>query len=384
MIASPLRLSRDRIVLYGTLLTAACLMQVRFVVAQGFGDWSAFWAAGSTVGTADLLDPHRHAAWQLAHHVLTTIFPYLPGYAWVLLPVRPLSLGAGYALNFALMILATALSAAIAARVYRLSFGLAAALSFAWAPTIAAMATGQNAPLGLLLETIAIAALASDSWVVCGLATGLLLYKLPYALPLLVLLAVRGHWRALALAAACAGAWFVASAAATVWDWQWPMHYVDALRTYTGPDAHYNAIKAVSIPQLLLRAGVSVRAAMLAGTALFVLCLPLLRRGPVLAAASLTPLLGLALGPHTLPYDLAVVLPAIFYAATRLEEPLRTRLLCAIYLLAPFWLLSGVLRFDVLAVICQGLLVLWLMKGLHEPASGRHLRIAHTGNRRQA
>lgn len=384
MNANPLRLSRDRIVLYGTLIAAACLMQVRFVVAQGFGDWSAFWAAGSTVGTRDLLDPHRHATWQLAHHLLTTIFPYLPAYAWFLLPARPLSLAAGYALNFALMLLATLAAAAIAARIYKFSFGVSAALSLSWAPTIAAMATGQNAPLGLLLELLAIAGLLSNSSIACGLAVGALLYKLPYALPFVALLAVRGNWRALAVVAACAGSWFVAGVAATAWDWQWPMHYAAALRAYAGPDALYNAVKAVSIPQLLLRSGASGGAAMLAGAALFIGALPLLRRAPVLAAASLTPLLGLALGPHTLPYDLALALPAIFYASTALEEPLRTRIVCAMYLLAPLWLLSGVLGFDVLAIVCQGLLLLWLIKGLHESTPGRHLRIAHTGNRSEA
>jgi hypothetical protein len=382
--ASPLRLSYDRIVLYGTLIALLCAIQVRFVVAQRFGDWSAFWAAGATAGTHDLLDPRRHAAWQLGHHLLTTVFPYLPGFAWLFAPAQPLSQAAGYALNFAAMLLVTICAALIAARVYRLSRGVAVALSLAWAPVVAAMATGQNAPLGLLLEIIAIAGLVADSWAACGLAVGLLLYKLSYALPLIALLAVRRNWRALAIVAGCAFLWYVASAAATAWDWQWPLHYVDALRVYAGPDAQFNADKAVSIPQLLARAGVAQGASMLAGAAMFALCLPLLRRWSAAASASFTPLLGLAFGPHTLPYDLTLALPAIFYASTRFEEPLRTRLICAIYVLAPLWLLSGILHFDVLAAICEGMLVFWLIHRPHEPAFSRHLRIAHTGNRSEA
>lgn len=381
---NPLRLSRDRVFMYGTLLAAACLVQVRFVVAQGFGDWSSFWAAGSTVGTADLLDPKRHAAWQTAHHLLTTIFPYLPGAAWFLLPVKPLSLGAGYALNFVLMAAAAGAAALIAARVYHLARWFAVVLSFAWAPSIAALATGQNSALGLLLAMTAVAALIADSWLVSGLAAGLLLYKLPYALPFIALLVARRNGRALAVVGVCAAAWYLGGVTATAGDWHWPGHYLDALRAYTGPDARYNAVKAIGVPQLLLRAGVSQAAGMLAGAVLFVLSLPLLARSTVLAAASFTPLLGLALGPHTLPYDLALALPAIYYLATHLREPLRTRFVCAAYGLAPLWLLSAVLRFDVLAVICEGMLLLWLITSLHESAPEYDIRIADTANRGQA
>lgn len=384
MTSSPLRLSRDRIVLYGTLLALLCAVQVRFVAAQGYGDWSAFWAAGSTAGTGDLVDPRRHAAWQLGHHLLTTMFPYLPGFAWLYVPTRPLSLAAGYAVNFAVMAIASVGAAFIAARLYRLSRGVAVALSLAWAPVIAAMATGQNAALGLLLEMTAISALVADSWAACGIAVGLLLYKLLYALPLLALLAVRRNWRALGVVAGCAMLWYLASAAAAAWDWQWPAHYLQGLRAYAGPDARFNAVKAISIPQLLFRAGAPLSAGVLAGAVLFLTCLPLLQRRSVLAAASFAPLLGLAFGPHTLPYDLALALPGILYATTHFEEPLRTRAICAVYVLAPLWLLSGILRFDVLAVICEGILILWIIQRPHESTFVRHLRIAHTRNRSEA
>lgn len=384
MIRSPLRVSRERIFLYGALLTAACLAQVRFAVAQGYGDWSAFWAAACTVGTRDLLDPARHAHWQVAHHLLTTIFPYLPGAAWFLLPAKPLSPAAGYAVNFVLMAAATAAAAFIAARIYKISRSVSAMFAFAWAPVIAAFATGQNAPLGLLLAMMAIAGLVADSWLTCGVAVSLMLYKLPYAIPFIALLAVRRNGRALAVVAIGAGLWYVGSAAATAWDWHWAVGYAAALRSYAGPDAQFNAVKAISVPQLLSRAGLPAAAAMLAGAALFAAFLPWLSRLPILGAGSLAPLLGVAFGPHTLPYDLALALPAVYYLATHLEEPLRTRFTCAIYVLAPFWLLSGVLRFDVLAVICEGMLLVWLMKGFHESASSRHLRIPDTGNRSEA
>jgi hypothetical protein len=211
-----------------------------------------------------------------------------------------------------------------------------------------------------------------------------LLYKLPYALPFVALLAVRRNGRALLMVAACAVLWYFASVAATAGDWHWPAHYVSALQGYAAADARFNAEKAAGLPLLLLRAGVPQFTAMLCGAALFALALPLLARMPALEAASFTPLIGLAAGPHTLPYDLALILPALWYLMTHLTEPLRTRAVCTIYVLAPLWLLSGVVHFDVLALICEGLALAWLLKGLSESTFGANLNIADPRNRSKA
>lgn len=384
MTANPLRISRERSLLYGGALTALCLLQVRFVIAQRFGDWGAFWAAGATAGTRDLLAPHRHATWLVHHHLLATIFPYLPGAAWLLWPIKGASLALGYAVNFAVMALAAAAAANLASRVYGIARGLAAVYAFAWAPVVAALATGQNSPLGLLLAMFAIGALLADSWLGCGLAVGALLYKVHYALPFIVLLAVRRNLRALAVVAACAAVWYFASVAATAGDWQWPAHYVEAVRGYAAADARFNAVKAISIPHLLLRAGMPQLAAMICGAVVFLVGVPLLARAPLLEAASFAPLLGLAALPHTLPYDLALMLPALYYLITHAKEPIRTRGIIAIYVIAPLWLFSGILRFDVLAVVCDGLALIWLVKGLHESASRTDIRIADSRNRSEA
>ncbi|HKU67724.1 MAG TPA: glycosyltransferase 87 family protein [Candidatus Baltobacteraceae bacterium] len=384
MNAHPLLLSRERTFIYGGLLAAICLLQVKLVVAQGFGDWSAFWAAGATAGTRDLLDPQRHNAWMLHHHLLSTIFPYLPGAAWLLLPIKSAPLALGYAVNFAVMAALTIAGALLASKVYRIARGLCVLFAFAWAPAIAALATGQNSPLGFLLVMIAIAGIAADSWGVAGVAVGVLLYKLPYALPMVALLLLRRNWRALSIVALCGAVWYAASAAATAGDWHWPLHYADALRGYAGADARFNAMKAIGIPELLTRAGVPQGASILCGAALFLASLPALMRRSKLEAASFVPLLGLAFGPHTLPYDLALMLPALYYLMTHAPEPLRTRAVCAIYLVAPLWLLSGIIRFDVLAVVCDGLALVWLVKGVHESTAGPYIRIADPGNRSEA
>jgi Glycosyltransferase family 87 len=370
--------------MYGVLLIAICLVQVRFVVAQGFGDWSSFWSAAATVGTPDLLDPHRHILWQRLHHIPTTIFPYLPATAWLLLPFKFVPLGVGYALNFVVMAAATIAAGIIASRIYRVQGSIASILLFAWAPVIAALSTAQNSPIGMLLEFAAILGIVGNSAAIAGLAVGLLLYKVTYAAPFVVFFLVRRNMRALVIVVLCAALWYLLSVAATAGDWGWPSRYVAALQGYFGPDARYNAAKAISVPSLLMRFDISGTVAILLGLALFGLAVPLLIRMPLLEAASFTPLAALAASPHVLPYDLALAAPALFYIMTHTAEPFRTRLVCAVYVIAPLWLLSGVLHFDILAIVCDGLAVAWIAKGYNESTSGTHFDIADPRDRSKA
>lgn len=348
-------------IFYAAVLCVLCLLQVRFVVAQQYGDWSAFWAAGATAGTHDLLDPRAHARWQHTHNVPSTIFPYLPGAAWLLAPLKHASLALGYAINFALMTIAGIASAVIAARAYRMPRELTLALTFGWAPAIASLATGQNSMLLLLLVMCGAWGMSAQSWLLTGLAAGALLYKPLYALPFLAMLIVQRNWRALGIAAVCAVIWYVVSALATAGDWMWPQHYAAAIRGYAIADAQGNAVKAISLPQLALRLHVSPLIAYVGGAALFFAVVALTVRMPKLQAVGLTMLAALALGPHTLPYDLTLMLPAVFCFMHTAADPLRTRTIVAMFLIAPFWLLSGVIRFDVLAVLCTGFLGLLLV-----------------------
>lgn len=357
----PLALSRERIVLYASVLLLLCLAQIRLVAAQRYGDWSAFWAAGSTAGTLQLLDPHLHADWQFAHHLEMTPFVYLPGAAWFFVPFKGLSLAAGYAINAALMFVVLICSGFLCARIYAMPKWFAVLAVLAWAPAIAGVATGQIAAIGLLLTLLVILGVVEDMPLLAGLAAGLLLYKPPYALPLLLLLLVRREWRALAVAAACAVVWYALSVLATAGDYAWPVHYARALQSYFGPDFAYNGAKAVSIPGLLLRAHAPVWLASLAGAAVLAAAIPLVRRRPALESASMIVLAGLVANPHTWPYDVALALPALFYLMTHLPARRRTVAMCAVYLLAPLWFFTPVFHFDVLAIICIGIAGYWLV-----------------------
>lgn len=358
----PLAEQRDRAILYGGALLLLCLAQIRLVAAQKYGDWTAFWSAGWTAGTGQLLNPHRHADWQHAHHLDMTPFVYLPGTAWAFLPFRHVSIPAGYAINAALMFALLVWAGVIAARVYALPKWFSVLAVLAWAPAIAGVATGQISPLGLLLTLAFIAALTRGSPFGAGLAAGALLYKPPYAIPLLVLLLARREWRALAVSAVCAALWYALSVAATAGDFSWPAHYVATLQSYFAPDFAYNGAKAVSIPGLLLRAHAPVWLAAGAGAAILVAGAVLTARRPVLEAASIMPLVGLLANPHTWPYDVVLALPALFFLMTHAPPDRRMWIVYGSYIIAPLWFFSFVFHFDVLAIVCVAIAAYWLVK----------------------
>jgi hypothetical protein len=349
-----LRIGRDRVRLYGVGLALIGLSQLRFVSSVGhYWDWVDFYVAGAMAGTRALLDPAAHAAWGAAHHLPVTAFAYMPGFAWALAPAAHLSIPWGFALNAVLMSGLAVAAATLAARAYSLDRAQTFYMTIGWAPVTAAIVTGQNSPLALVLSLVAIDGLVSDGAWQVGLAVGALAYKPTYALAFGLLLLIYKKWKAVAIVAACGAVWYAMSASAAGGDWMWPRPYLQSLAEYVGPDFAYNRYKAVSVPGVLMLAGVSSNVAFGIGMVLLVGALVWLRvRGiGVTQAASLTGAIAVATSPHAWPYDAAIALPALFWVASNGEEPGRTRGIVVAYAIAPLWLASHALGFDPFAVV---------------------------------
>ena len=347
---SPLRIGNERVRLYGVGLFLIGLAQLRVVASEGhFWDWPDFQIAGLTVGTRALLDPVARAAWGTAHNAATTAFAYMPGYAWLLyLPAR-LPIAWGFALNAIAMLAVCVVAAGVAARVYSIDRRFALLAILAWAPTTAAILTGQNSPIGLLLWLSATLALVCQRDAAAGLFAGLLLYKPTYAIPVGLLLLFRRNWTAIGVAGLCGLVWYATSALAAANDWLWPSMYLKSLGGYVGPDFAYNAPKAVSLPGLLMRVGVSSNGAFAIGMLLLILAAWRVRNRPIVEAMSAMAIVGVATSPHAWPYDAVLALPALLWLVATIAEPWRTRWVIAAYALAPSWLLSHLLGVDLLA-----------------------------------
>jgi hypothetical protein len=320
-------------------------------IEHGGGDWRVFVAAGSLAGSHALLDPPQ--AWQS--------FFYLPGAAWALVPFARLPAGVSFVTNAVLMLACAAAAGVVASRTYALPRAPAIVIFALWSPVVyAAAIIGQNAPFGLLLAQLSIAGMATRSVALTAIPIGLLLYKPTYAAPLIALLVLRGRMRELAVAGAIGVGWYVLGVAATGGDWGWLAAWLRLVARYANGDFAVNGAFAVSLPGLLVRAGAGVWLAAAVATLLAVPAAIALRRATPVEAGSAACLVGLALSPHAWAYDVALALPMIGFTAGTLSEPVRTRFLLAVALVAPLFFLSPALHFDPLAAIVVGGTLAWL------------------------
>ncbi len=359
---SPLRIAWPRLRLWAIGLFLIGLTPVVGAFVNDFHDWPAFWSAGATVGTADLVPADAHIAWQTAHGLPIAFWPYPAGTAWLFAPFALLPLGVSFVVFGALM-LACAVGAGISgARAFGLqrSWGILAVLAFA--PVTASIVIGQNGPLGLLLATIAIAGLAAERTLQPGLAVGALLFKPTWALPLAALLLLRGRWASLSVVGMAVVAWYLAGVAAAGGDWAWPSVWLAGLGDYIASDYSSNADKAVSFPGLVARLPVPPWVPIAAGIVLVAASIPRLLRAPIAEAAAGACLLGVAVSPHAWGYDAVLIVPWLLWALSSrgLAEPWKTRIIAATYLVGPLWLFSRQTAISVLAVVVIGLTVLWI------------------------
>jgi len=357
------RLTLERAWLYGTILALVGLVPLVtiphfFAITAYHEDWGNFWSGGATVGTPALLDPRMHEAWQIAHGMRPQVFSYPPAVAWLYAPFARLAPLPSFFLEQALMLGVSVVAALLAARIYRFQVSFAIAVTLAWAPLLISIVVGQSTAIALTLTLLAILGLKEKRWLLAGIAVGALLYKPTDSVALVTLLILRGRWRSVAVVGACAALWYIASALATSGNWSWPAQYLELIHGYYHADFAANAIKSVSLPTLALYMGLPQPSAILAGAALFFACAILLYRRPVFEAASMTPLVTLAVSPHAWPYDVGLLLPSICYLLHVGHEPWRTRIVAITYVIA----VLPLMHFDPLAIIVLGGTALWFLQ----------------------
>ncbi|HEY0393910.1 MAG TPA: glycosyltransferase 87 family protein [Candidatus Elarobacter sp.] len=344
-------------------IASACVWSVQ----HGGGDWRVFAAAGARAGTPALIDAPE--AWQA--------FFYLPGAAWALTAVARIPLAASFALNAVVMLACAAVAGLIAARVYGLRRADAVATFLLWPPVVyAAAIAGQNAPLGVLLAQLAVAGFAARSVVLTAVPVGLLLYKPTYALPFVALLVLRRSVRELSVVAAVGAAWYAASVAATGGDWAWPLAWCRLIARFAAGDIAHNAPFAIGLPGVLAHAGASTVPIAAVVVCVTVACAAAFRRVGATEAAGAACLAGLALSPHAWAYDAVLALPMIACVTARLGERRRTRLLLALWLVAPLFFLSPLLGFDPLALVVSGGTLAWLAWRLLGPSAALTLPVS--------
>lgn len=360
----PFSLPPRRVRLYGVAIAVMGLVPIDTALVNGGADWPAFWSAGATVGTSDLVDPARHIAWQAAHGVAMVDWPYPPAVAYLFAPLTLVPIWLGFVIHAAIMLGLVGLAGLLAARIFDLSPDLAVLVAFAWTPSTAGAVIGQNAALALFLALWAIDALRRDEPWEAGLACGLMMYKPTLALPLIGLLVLRSQWRALLVAGGVIAVGYLISVPAAAGDWYWPVAWWNGLQPWLANDLVGNANKAVSIPGVVGRLpGLPPWVPNLIAAAIVLLSLRGLRRAPIREAAAAACLLALAIGPRVWAYEAALMLPILAWAiAGGLREPWRTRLIFAALPMGLLWLVSAYTVVSGVAVIVAVATAMWLWR----------------------
>jgi len=112
-------------------------------------------------------------------------------------------------------------------------------------PALTAIGGGQNAALSVLTLAIVWWALRQNREVVAGVAAGLLAFRPQYALPLIGLMLLARHWRAVAAAiATIAATW---SGTAIMLGAGWLPTWLDAVVPFVEQDAEVNASNSISM-----------------------------------------------------------------------------------------------------------------------------------------
>jgi hypothetical protein len=361
-IESPLRIGWPRLRLWAIGLFLIGLAPVIGAFVYDFHDWPAFWSAGATVGTADLVPAEAHIAWQRARDLPAAFWPYPAGTAWLFAPLAAMPLGASFVVWGAVMLACAAAAGVVGARTFGLdrTVGILAVLAFA--PVTASIVIGQNGPLGVLLAMVAIAALAAERTIVPGLAVGALLFKPTWGLPLAGLLLLRRRWASLAIVGLAILGWYLVGVAAAAGDLGWPMAWLAGLADYIAADYAANADKAASLPGLVARLPVPPWVPIAVAVLLVAVAIPRLIRAPIAEAGAGACLVGVAASPHAWGYDAALIVPWLLWAMSDrgLAEPWKTRIIVATYLAGPLWLFSRQTGVSVISIVVLGLTIVWL------------------------
>lgn len=215
------------------------------------GDFPAFFAAGSIVLDGDIDQLYEAERQELAQEELGIdgylAFAYPPHVAAAYSPLSALGYRTAYALHTAIM------AGAIFASVYLLGTFITSVRRWRWQilagaltffPVLTAVGGGQNAAMSVLTLAVVWWALRQDREVIAGVAAGLLAFRPQYALPLIGLMLLARHWRAVGAAAVTIAATW--GATAVMLDVGWLPEWLDAVVPFVERDAEVNASNSIS------------------------------------------------------------------------------------------------------------------------------------------
>jgi alpha-1,2-mannosyltransferase len=371
-----------RLTLYPRLILIAIAAAFVIVITAGSGsdtatgrvggDFPAFYSAGTIVaeGNIDgLYEPAVQAAAQidlLGGEDGFIMYPYAPYVAGAYSAFSGLPYRTAYVIHTALMVAALVGALILIRPMISLLdrwFSLILGATATAYPIFVGTSGGQNTALTLLLLAAIWRALAEDHEEWAGAAVALLLFRPQYALPMLGLLFLGRHWRA--VGTACIGATIVYAINAAMAGPGWISTWITGVRPLLKADAEVNAVNEIA-PVGFLHAvlGADSTMAMIVGGAISVgigLALSWLwgkQRLDLDSRFAVTAAGLMLLGFHTIYYDSSLALFAVLIMLDRQLIDVRTTM--AIWVVGLIQLFKEPLGMSPLAPVVLALFALIL------------------------
>lgn len=330
-----------RLMTYPRLFLAVVAVAFLIVVASGRGsttvggrvggDYPAFYSAGSLVADGrvdDLFSPVAQSAEQvdlLGSSEGFFAFAYAPHVAVVYAPLSLLPYRVSYVVHTALML--TALVAALAlirpmVGILDRRFTLVVALAIGFYPMFMAIGGGQNTAVTVLLLSWIWRSLEDDHEANAGIAVALLIFRPQYAIPMIGLLLVSRHLRAVGFALAGVGITWVLNA--LILGPGWIFDWLDQVGPFLATDAEVNGHNAVGLVGFLQALLGTDSAVALAIGAVASVCLAVglaflwgRRRTDLAVLMAITSAGIILISPHTMFYDAGLVVLTLIVAVDR-------------------------------------------------------------------
>jgi glycosyl transferase family 87 len=379
-----------RLVLYPLLLLFTLAGAFIFVVTSGEGsttasgrvggDYPAFYAAGTLVNDGridELYDPRAQAEVQdtlLGSDDGYLSFAYAPHVAAAYAPLAKLPYRASYVVHTLLMAAALGLALHLIRPLVSIVdrwFTLVLAAIITSYPMFMAIGGGQNTALTFLLLAVVWRALADDRETLAGVAAAVLLFRPQYAIPVIGLLLLGRHHRA--VAAALAGSVLIFLTNAAILGWSWVSEWTDSVGQFLETNAAANAANSVStVGFLRALLGTDSPVALGVGLAFTLAVIGVLAwlwwdRSADLALCMAATATGVVLlSPQALFYDAGLIALTLLVLVDRDVVGWRTAAL--VWALGFLHFTRGVLGADPFALVVIGLFVIVANHGLVRPS----------------
>lgn len=313
------------------------------------GDFPAFYSAATlaannqNIYNKDLQKELQNNFWpSLEGQYL--FFSYPPYVASLIRPIATLNPLQAKLLSLLFSLSAYLIALFIISKNSEQSFLQILSFSICISPNLVGLLSGQNFAFSFLILTIIILALKRQQYLIAGIANGLWIFKPHFALIAFVGIVFCRYWKTAITAASIFLLFYLQSA--FMYNWDWPKPWFESIKFFYKEDLNHNGFQMISILSVFELHNLNSLGFLIL-FAILVLFLLQCFKFKFEAFKKLAPAIILICSPHTMPYELGLLLIPLFFSKTKL---ITTNILVGIFLISSLYILRSYFSFSPLFI----------------------------------